>query len=87
LRGIPEGLLESELFGHEKGSFTGAYVRKIGKLEAATGGTVFLDEIADMPMMTQAKICAPCRSARSNGWAAPSPFRWTSASWPPPTRI
>ena len=54
--GIPEGLLESELFGHEKGSFTGAYVRKIGKLEAATGGTVFLDEIADMPMMTQAKI-------------------------------
>jgi transcriptional regulator with PAS, ATPase and Fis domain len=54
--GIPEGLLESELFGHEKGSFTGAYVRKIGKLEAADGGTVFLDEIADMPMMTQAKI-------------------------------
>jgi len=54
--GIPEGLLESELFGHEKGSFTGAYARKIGKLEAANGGTVFLDEIADMPMMTQAKI-------------------------------
>ena len=54
--GIPEGLLESELFGHEKGSFTGAYVRKIGKLEAADGGTVFLDEIADMPMLTQAKI-------------------------------
>ncbi|HAL91503.1 MAG TPA: sigma-54-dependent Fis family transcriptional regulator, partial [Verrucomicrobia bacterium] len=43
-------------FGHEKGSFTGAYVRKIGKLEAADGGTIFLDEIADMPMMTQAKI-------------------------------
>jgi len=54
--GIPEGLLESELFGHEKGSFTGAYARKIGKLEAADGGTVFLDEIADMPMVTQAKI-------------------------------
>ncbi|MGD9780875.1 MAG: sigma-54 interaction domain-containing protein [Kiritimatiellia bacterium] len=54
--GIPEGLLESELFGHEKGSFTGAYARKIGKLEAANGGTVFLDEIADMPLMTQAKI-------------------------------
>ena len=54
--GIPEGLLESELFGHEKGSFTGAYARKIGKLEAADGGTVFLDEIADMPMLTQAKI-------------------------------
>ncbi len=54
--GIPEGLLESELFGHEKGSFTGAFARKLGKLEAAQGGTVFLDEIADMPMVTQAKI-------------------------------
>lgn len=54
--GIPEGLLESELFGHEKGSFTGAYARKAGKLEAAHGGTVFLDEIADMPMVIQAKI-------------------------------
>lgn len=54
--GIPEGLLESELFGHEKGAFTGAYARKIGKFEAAAGGTVFLDEIADMPMVTQAKI-------------------------------
>ncbi len=54
--GIPEGLLESELFGHEKGAFTGAYSRKLGKFEAATGGTVFLDEIADMPMVTQAKI-------------------------------
>ena len=54
--GIPEGLLECELFGHEKGSFTGAYNRKTGKLEAANGGTVFLDEIADMPMVIQAKI-------------------------------
>ena len=53
---IPEGLLESELFGHEKGSFTGATARKIGKFEIADGGTVSLDEIGDMPMSIQAKV-------------------------------
>ncbi len=53
---IPEGLLESELFGHEKGSFTGATHQKKGKFEIADGGTVFLDEIGDMPMATQAKL-------------------------------
>ena len=53
---IPEGLLESELFGHEKGSFTGATARKVGKFEIADGGTVFLDEIGDMPMSIQAKV-------------------------------
>lgn len=53
---IPEGLLESELFGHEKGSFTGALAQKKGKFELADGGTIFLDEIGDMPMVTQAKL-------------------------------
>jgi transcriptional regulator with PAS, ATPase and Fis domain len=53
---IPEGLLESELFGHEKGSFTGATAQKKGKFEIADGGTIFLDEIGDMPMATQAKL-------------------------------
>lgn len=53
---IPEGLLESELFGHEKGSFTGAVSQKKGKFEAARGGTLFLDEIGDMAPATQAKI-------------------------------
>jgi transcriptional regulator with GAF, ATPase, and Fis domain len=53
---IPEGLLESELFGHEKGAFTGAAARKKGKFEIANGGTVFLDEIGDMSPGTQAKI-------------------------------
>lgn len=53
---IPEGLLESELFGHEKGAFTGAAGRKVGKFEMANGGTIFLDEIGDMPLTTQAKI-------------------------------
>ena len=53
---IPENLLESELFGYEKGSFTGATHRRIGKIEQANGGTVFLDEIGDMPFAIQAKI-------------------------------
>jgi DNA-binding NtrC family response regulator len=53
---IPETLLESELFGYEKGAFTGALYRKIGKIEQAQGGTVFLDEIGDMPLTTQAKF-------------------------------
>jgi DNA-binding NtrC family response regulator len=53
---IPENLLESELFGHEKGSFTGADRRRIGKFEQCSGGTLFLDEIGDMPPATQAKM-------------------------------
>lgn len=53
---IPEGLLESELFGHEKGAFTGAVSQKKGKFEIADGGTIFLDEIGDMPLATQAKL-------------------------------
>ena len=53
---IPETLLESELFGYEKGAFTGAVHRRIGKIEQASGGTLFLDEIGDMPMSIQAKI-------------------------------
>jgi transcriptional regulator with PAS, ATPase and Fis domain len=53
---IPESLLESELFGHEKGAFTGAMNRKPGKFEMAHGGTLFLDEIGDMPLSTQAKV-------------------------------
>jgi two-component system nitrogen regulation response regulator GlnG len=53
---IPEALLESELFGHEKGAFTGADRRRIGKFEQCAGGTLFLDEIGDMTPLTQAKI-------------------------------
>ncbi|NNF98026.1 MAG: sigma-54-dependent Fis family transcriptional regulator [Desulfobacteraceae bacterium] len=53
---IPDGLLESELFGHEKGAFTGAAGRKKGKFEMADGGTIFMDEIGDMALETQAKV-------------------------------
>ncbi len=53
---IPENLLESELFGHEKGAFTGAAVQRIGRFEQCNGGTLFLDEIGDMPLPVQSKI-------------------------------
>jgi two-component system NtrC family response regulator len=53
---IPDNLLESELFGYEKGAFTGAFQRKIGKFELANNGTLFLDEIGDMPLLLQSKL-------------------------------
>ena len=53
---LPEHLLESELFGHEKGAFTGAHKTKLGRFERCHGGTLFLDEIGDMPLLMQAKV-------------------------------
>ena len=54
--GLAENLIHSELFGHEKGSFTGAYQRKIGSIEAAAGGVIFLDEVGDLPLGLQANL-------------------------------
>jgi two-component system C4-dicarboxylate transport response regulator DctD len=53
---IPENLIESELFGHEAGAFTGAHARRIGKIESSSGGTLFLDEIESMPMQVQVRL-------------------------------
>ena len=53
---IPESLLEAELFGHEKGAFTGAARRRIGRFEEATGGTLFLDEVVEIPPLMQVKL-------------------------------
>lgn len=63
---IPSELIESELFGHEKGSFTGAYKQRIGKFEQANGGTLFLDEIGDMSLSAQAKVLRALQENRIN---------------------
>ncbi len=72
---IPEELIESELFGHEKGSFTGAHRRQVGKFVQADGGTIFLDEVGDMSLKTQAKVLRVLQDGEVEPVGAGTPFR------------
>ncbi len=72
---IPEELIESELFGHEKGSFTGAHRRQVGKFVQADGGTIFLDEVGDMSLKTQAKVLRVLQDGEVEPVGAGKPFR------------
>jgi two-component system NtrC family response regulator len=72
---IPEALLESELFGHRRGSFTGATADKQGKFEAADGGTIFLDEIGELPMTMQAKLLRVLQSQEVDKIGVVRPIR------------
>ena len=82
---IPENMLEAILFGHEKGSFTGASTANKGIFRAADGGTLLLDEISEMPLSLQAKLCVPCRNARSHRLVVSVKLTLMSACWPRPT--
>ena len=75
---IPLGLLESELFGHEKGAFTGAIAQKTGRFELAHNGTLFLDEVGDIPLNCRQNYFEFCRNRSLSGSAATVRTRLTS---------
>jgi two-component system response regulator FlrC len=72
---IPDNLLESELFGYEKGAFTGAVVRRVGKFEEADGGTLLLDEISEMPLRLQAKLLRAIQEREIDRLGSPAPIK------------
>jgi len=73
--GLPEHLVVSELFGFEKGAFTGALVRRAGKFEMANGGTLFLDEIGDMPLAAQATLLRVLETRQVNASVVANRYR------------
>ena len=70
---IPSSLLASELFGHERGAFTGALQRRQGRFELADGGTIFLDEVGELPARPRSCCSACCKSANSSGSVVAGP--------------
>jgi len=76
---IPPSLIASELFGHEKGSFTGALQRRLGRFESADGGTIFLDEVGEVPPETQVALLRVLQERSSSEWAGTKQFGLTCA--------
>ena len=81
---IPETLLDSELFGHEKGAFTGAISQKRGRFERADKGTIFLDEIGELPLPAQVRLLHVVQKKEIERVGERVPYRWTSRSSRPP---